>query len=239
MIIFMRQLIAVAFAIAVTGCTSAPLSKPPQANKPATNPAPVSSVQASKSHRESYPSEAITAFMQGCTAGQSQEMEKTCGCMIQQIQNQYTYTQYQAMAQANLSTAPGMQEIISSCSDNTSAPTIQSSPQTITQGNNADTYIVGQDGAFLGIVSNDRVAEKSICNQVGAYGSQVTQTSIRNRVSNYGNQISDLSAYNPNAQKPPTIIQNKQVVGILTKNNRIKGGINPDSFFLSTCGQSG
>ncbi|HEY9635759.1 MAG TPA: hypothetical protein V6D14_20305 [Coleofasciculaceae cyanobacterium] len=233
----MRQLIALAFAIAVTGCTSAPLLTSPQADKLITNSAPVLNTQASNPQAGSYPPEAITAFMQGCTAGQPQEMEKTCSCIIQQIQNRYTYTQYQAIAQANLSTAPEVQNIISSCSDNTSALTIQSSPQTITQGNSAGTYIVGQDGAFLGVVSNDRVAEKSICNQVGSYGSQVTQMSIRNGVGNYGSQISDLSAYNSNAQKPPIVIQNGKVVGILTKNRRIKGSVDPDVFLQNVCGQ--
>jgi len=100
------------------------------------------------------------------------------------------------------------------------------------------SYIVGQDGAFLGEISSSRVAEKSICNQVGAYGSQVASTSIRNKVGDYGSQISKLSAYSPNAQNPPILIQNGQPVAVITKNRNIQGGLDPDILFYSTCEQA-
>src|SRR5919199_347927 len=115
-------------------------------------------------------------------------------------------------------------------------PSISGAPQAITQASNTVPYIHGQDGAFLGEVSNNRVAENSVCNQVGDYGSNVSQMSIRNRVGDYGSRISDLSAYNPYAQNPPTIIENGQAVAFLTKNHRLKDGLDPDVFFYNVCG---
>jgi hypothetical protein len=110
-------------------------------------------------------------------------------------------------------------------------------PQSIAQASNQAPYIRGQDGAFLGVVSNNRVAENSVCNRVGNYGSQVSQMSIRFRVGNYGSRISDFSAYNPNAQRPPEIIENGQAVAFLTKNRRLEYGLDPDAFFYELCGQ--
>jgi hypothetical protein len=230
----MKSLIALVFATILTSCGLAPSSQTPtkQGVQLQASMSPVA--QVSSSPTGTYPQEAIAIFMQGCTAGQPQEMVKTCGCMIQQLQARYTYGQYQALTQNNVMAEPGVQEALSICSDLGSA--IQLLPQVYAQINNtANSYIVGQDGAFLGEISSSRVAEKSICNQVGAYGSQVTSTSIRNQVGDYGSQISKLSAYNPNAQNPPILIQNGQPVAVITKNRNIQGGLDPDVLFYSTC----
>jgi hypothetical protein len=116
-------------------------------------------------------------------------------------------------------------------------PSISKPPHFIAQANNAAPYVVGQDGAFLGVVSNDRIGENSVCNRIGDYGSQISTMSIRNRIGDYGSQISNLSAYNPNAQNPPAIIENGQVVAFVTKNRRIEGGLDPDLFFYNVCGE--
>ena len=116
-------------------------------------------------------------------------------------------------------------------------PSASIPPQSIAQASNETPHIRGQDGAFLGVVSNNRVAENSVCNRVGDYGSRVSQMSIRYRVGDYGSRISDFSAYNPNAQRPPAIIENGQVVAFLTKNRRLEGGLDPDAFFYDLCGQ--
>lgn len=228
-----RLLIAASALTLLAGCNTQKASVP-TSNNQANSTTPVSNV---RQQTGSYPPEAVTAFMQGCTAGHPSSMEKNCGCMIQQIQSRYTYAQYQTLVQANLTSDPDIQEIINSCADTPSATIIQPPSVSTIDANNATSYIRGQDGAFLGVVSNDRVAEKSICNQVGAYGSQVTPDSIRNKVGNYGSQISDFSAYNSNAQKPPIVIQNGQPIGVLTKNRRILGGVDPDLFFLDECGR--
>ena len=99
-------------------------------------------------------------------------------------------------------------------------------------------YLVGADGVFLGTISSNRIDEKSICNQVGDFGSRVKSKSVWNRVGNYGSQISDLSAYNNNANNPPRIIdENNQVLGILSVNTKIQGAVDPEFLHTAMCEQ--
>ena len=37
--------------------------------------------------------------------------------------------------------------------------------------------------------------------------------------------------------KPPLIIQNGQPIALLTKNQRLQGGVDPDVFFNQVCGR--
>jgi len=112
-----------------------------------------------------------------------------------------------------------------------------SSHQSIAQANDAPMIVVGQDGAFLGVVSSDRFAPNSICNELGSFGNSFSSTSVLNQYAKYGGTFSNLGAYNPNAQKPPLIIQNRQAIGLLTKNRRLQGGVDPDVFFNQVCGR--
>lgn len=110
-----------------------------------------------------------------------------------------------------------------------------SSHQSIAQADNTPVIVVGQDGAFLGLASNDQYADKSICNRYGNFGSPYSSTSVLDKYEQYGDTYSHLSAYNPNAQKPPLIIQNGQPIALLTKNRRLQGGVDPDLFFNQVC----
>jgi len=112
-----------------------------------------------------------------------------------------------------------------------------SSHQSIAQADNTPAIVVGQDGAFLGLVSNDQYADKSICNHYGNFGNPHSSTSVLNKYAQYGGTYSDLGAYNSNAQKPPLIIQNGQPIALLTKNQRLQGSIDPDVFFNQVCGR--
>jgi len=112
-----------------------------------------------------------------------------------------------------------------------------SSHQSIAQADNTPAIVVGQDGAFLGVVSNDQYADKSICNHYGNFGNPHSSTSVLNKYAQYGGSYSDLGAYNSNAQKPPLIIQNGQPIALLTKNQRLQGGVDPDVFFNQVCGR--
>lgn len=107
--------------------------------------------------------------------------------------------------------------------------------QSIAQTDNTPAIVVGQDGAFLGVVSSDQYADKSICNQFGNFGNGFSSTSVLNKYAQYGGTYSDMGAYNPNAQQPPLIIQNGQPIGLLTKNRRLQGGVDPDVFFNQVC----
>lgn len=183
-----------------------------------------------------YPPEAIQNFMQGC-AGQNPEMQGQCGCMIKQIQARYTYAQYQLLAQANAVSDPGIEEITEFCVDSVPVTTRANLPQPLTQNSNADTYLVGQDGAYLGVVSSDQYAPESICNQYGQFGGSYAAKSVWNKYGQYGGDYALNGAYNPMAQKPPLVMQNGQMIGILTKNPNIEGGTDPDAFFYSVCQQ--
>lgn len=109
--------------------------------------------------------------------------------------------------------------------------------QSIAQADNRPAIVVGQDGSFLGVVSSDQYADKSICNRYGNFGSPYSSTSVLNKYGQYGGTYSDLGAYNPNAQQPPLIIQNRQPIALLTKNRRLRGGVDPDVFFNQVCGR--
>jgi hypothetical protein len=99
-------------------------------------------------------------------------------------------------------------------------------------------YLMGADNVFLGIISSDRIHQKSICNPVGEFGSRVTSKSVWNRVGNYGSRISDTSAYKTNTNHPPIIFnENNEIIGFLTVNTRIKGAVDPDFLHTAMCQQ--
>jgi hypothetical protein len=106
----------------------------------------------------------------------------------------------------------------------------------VAQADNTPAIVVGQDGAFLGVVSSDQFAPNSICNELGSFGNSFSSTSVLNKYAQYGGTFSNLGAYNPNAQQPPLIIQNGQPIALLTKNRRLQGGVDPDVFFNQVCG---
>lgn len=98
-------------------------------------------------------------------------------------------------------------------------------------------YIMAGDGSFLGIISSNRIEDRSICNPIGDYGSQIGNMSMRNQISDYGSQISDYSAYNPRANYPPVLVENGSAVAIITKNRAFQNRIDPDLLFYEVCGK--
>lgn len=98
----------------------------------------------------------------------------------------------------------------------------------------AQIIIVSADGEYLGKVSSDKYASESICNKYGTFGSP-HGNGIFNRYGDHGGTYSLTGAYNPRAQNPPALIENRQVVGFVTKNSKISGGIDPDVLRAYTC----
>ncbi|MGB3205446.1 MAG: hypothetical protein WBB28_10690 [Crinalium sp.] len=98
---------------------------------------------------------------------------------------------------------------------------------------NAQIYAI--DGQYLGIISSQKYDGDSTCNRFGQYGSSFSSTSASNKFSTYGSAYSILGAYNPNATKPPVIIYQGRVVGVLTKNRRMSDGIDPDLIYGVLC----
>ncbi|MDA0256680.1 MAG: hypothetical protein O3C25_02920, partial [Chloroflexi bacterium] len=100
-----------------------------------------------------------------------------------------------------------------------------------------DAFLQGGNYEYLGIVSSSKTDPKSICNNVGTYGSRSSATSIRNPESAYGRGPggppdahfnSRYSAYNPDAGSPPRIVWEGEIVGYLTTGPAV-GAIDPDA----------
>jgi hypothetical protein len=92
---------------------------------------------------------------------------------------------------------------------------------------NDGLHLVGSDGVYLGKLTTDQYDSKSVFNEVGKYGNNISMTSIWNDVSPYGSSVSMKSAFNDVASKPPLIIYNSEVIGYLTTNNIKNNSLHP------------
>lgn len=88
-------------------------------------------------------------------------------------------------------------------------------------------HLVGSDGVYLGKLTTNQYDSKSVFNEVGKYGSDVSMTSIWNDVSPYGSPVSSKSAFNDVASEPPLIVSNDEVIGYLTTNNIKPNSLHP------------
>jgi len=88
--------------------------------------------------------------------------------------------------------------------------------------------IVAQDydRTFLGTLTNE-VNSNSIFNKIGTYGSDISTNSIWNDIGTFGSEISSYSPFNDITSTPPMIIKNGNIIGYLTVNKIISGGISP------------
>ncbi len=82
---------------------------------------------------------------------------------------------------------------------------------------------------FLGQVSSNEFAANSILNQFGLYGSQFATNSIFNSFGLWGSafQISGVCNTFGGASSVPRIVRNGVIVGYVTKNSFVSGGIDP------------
>jgi hypothetical protein len=102
----------------------------------------------------------------------------------------------------------------------------QSSQFTLCNTTLNGAYIVAQDSSntYLGFFGNEYASE-SIMNSYGSYGSPYATTSVRNDYSQYGSAYGLYSPNNPYSSNPPLIIKSGQLIGYLTNNSIIAGGI--------------
>jgi hypothetical protein len=80
-------------------------------------------------------------------------------------------------------------------------------------------------------VSSNIFEYESICNDFGPYGNRFAYISIKNDFGPYGNPFSTKSVYNAFTTTPPRIIYQGTVVGYLTKNEFLRGALDPDLLF--------
>jgi hypothetical protein len=92
--------------------------------------------------------------------------------------------------------------------------------------------IVGQDAkkTFLGKIDNP-FGRDSIFNEFSTYGNEISPKSIWNEINIFGGEISQYSPFNPLALQPPMIIKNGKLIGYLTCNPAVKGGISVQALF--------
>jgi len=106
--------------------------------------------------------------------------------------------------------------------------------QVITKIRNRESFLLANDGQYLGKLTFSRYDSDSILNKYGSYGSQYSSTSIFNKYSNYGSQYSSLSPFNKYTSTPPTVYYKGEKAGYLTKNRYVGYGnsnIDPDQLF--------
>lgn len=83
---------------------------------------------------------------------------------------------------------------------------------------NRESFLVANDGQFIGKLSLNRYDSESILNTYGLYGSSFSAKSIYNEYSVYGSRYSALSPFNPYTATPPKIYLRGSFWGLLTSN---------------------
>lgn len=94
-----------------------------------------------------------------------------------------------------------------------------------------ESFLLAQDGQFLGILSSNKYQTDSVMNEYGTYGSKYSSTSIFNQYSQYGSRYGFYSPFNPYTSTPPQIILKGQWVGLLTANTFLQNRLDPHQLF--------
>lgn len=94
------------------------------------------------------------------------------------------------------------------------------------------TYLIANDGAFLGTLDTNSFSSDSIFNQFGQYGNHYSGVSIFNAYGTYGGAYSSLSPYNEFTSTPPKIMSGDQFLAYLTKNHFLQPRVDPDKVEL-------
>lgn len=97
--------------------------------------------------------------------------------------------------------------------------------------------IIAQDdrNAFLGKVTS-RYDLDSIFNEYGDFGGPYSTNSIWNEYGDFGSEYAPHSPQNPYASEPPLLVKQGRVLGYLTTNEVISGGISP-SLLKALCAE--
>lgn len=90
-----------------------------------------------------------------------------------------------------------------------------------------ESFILANDGQYLGKLSLNKYDTDSVSNPYGNYGSKYSSSSILNKYSNYGSAYSSLSPFNKYSNTPPVIYLRGVKYGFLTKNPYV-GGVRLD-----------
>jgi hypothetical protein len=97
-------------------------------------------------------------------------------------------------------------------------------------GPKKDSFLEAADGQFLGRITDNPYDSESITNPYGPYGSAYSGTSIFNAYAQYGSQYGTLSLNNPYSQKPPKLMIDGRLLGLVSANPNIPNRIPTESF---------
>jgi hypothetical protein len=89
------------------------------------------------------------------------------------------------------------------------------------------SFLVADDGQYLGTLTLNQYDAESVSNSHGCYGSSHSLTSIKNQNSQYGSSYSTLSAFNKSSATQQFILMEKY--GFLTKTAQSGTAIDPDA----------
>lgn len=90
-----------------------------------------------------------------------------------------------------------------------------------------ESFLLAQDGQFLGILTSNKYLSDSVMNEYGNYGSRYSSTSIFNKYGQYGSRYAFYSPFNPYTNTPPKIILRGMWVGLLSTNRFLQNALDP------------
>lgn len=94
-----------------------------------------------------------------------------------------------------------------------------------------ESFLMAQDGQFLGALTSNKYNIDSIMNQYGRYGSKYSSTSIFNQYGRYGGRYAQYSPFNPYTSTPPKIIFKGICIGVLSINKYQNNSLDPHDLF--------
>lgn len=96
--------------------------------------------------------------------------------------------------------------------------------------NRGESFLLANDGEYIGKLCTNKYDIESICNIYGIYGSKYGVKSIWNQYGRYGSPYSIVSPNNPYSLSPPIIFLRGSQYGYLTCNDYKHGTIvNPSN----------
>ena len=95
------------------------------------------------------------------------------------------------------------------------------------------SYLIAQDGQFLGEINTNWHDRNSILNEYGPYGSPYSKTSIFNSYSSYGSEYGRYSINNPYCSSPPKLFINSKFLGHVSANRYVLNRYSPEAFIYT------
>ena len=105
--------------------------------------------------------------------------------------------------------------------------------QGVSEYSTKNSYIISQDGQYLGKLTTNKYDNDSIMNIYGPYGSKYSHTSLFNQYSKYGGQYGQFSPNNPYCTQPPKLFINGNFTAYISDNKYIQPRISSDVFFYN------